>query len=152
MEIGKESAERGLLGKVSSSCLTPPAACNGRSWGEQGWDRLLFTVRDLIARRFHYLCTNVTFSSDQGAPQPLAARLARSQTIVQKVFSQSGLSGPREVNRGTEIRQYARDIKKQRRVTNTKQLTVQHSGRGYNVLTDIKYLIDFRGAISCIYY
>lgn len=83
--------------------------------GGQGGDRLLFTVRDLIARRFHYLCTNVTFSSDQGAQQPLAAWLASSQTIVQKVFSQSGLPGQTEVSRGTERLQYAKDIEKQRR-------------------------------------
>lgn len=98
--------------------------------GEQGGDRLLFTVRDLIARRFHYLCTNVTFSSDQGARQPLAAWLASCQTIVQKLFSQSGLPGQTEVRRGTERLDYAKDIKKQRRVTNTKLLTVQHSARG----------------------
>lgn len=88
----------------------PPAAGNGRRWREQGGDRLYFTVRDLIARRFHYLCTNVTFSSDQGARQPLAARLASRQTIVQKVLSQSGLPGQTEVRRGTERLQYAKDI------------------------------------------
>lgn len=147
MEIGNESAARGPAGKVSSLCLTPPAAGNGRRWG--GGDRLLFTVRDLIARRFHYLCTNVTFSSDQGARPPLAARLASSQTIVQKVFSQSGLPGQTEVSGGTERRRYAKDIKNKRRVTNTKLLTVQHSGRGQYVLT---YFIDFTSAISCINY
>ena len=73
----------------------------GDGGGQRG-DRLFFTVRDLIARRFHYLCTNVTFSPDQGARQPLAAWLASSQTIVQKVFSQSGLPGRTEVSRGTE--------------------------------------------------
>lgn len=99
-------------------CLTPPAAENGRRCvcgeGEQGGDRLLFTVRDLIARRFHYLRTNVTFSSDQGARQPLAASLASCQTIVHKVFSQSGLPGQTEVSRGTERLQYAKDIEKQK--------------------------------------
>lgn len=93
---------------------------------------LLFTVRDLIARRFHYLCTNVTFSSDQGARQPLAVRLASCQTIVQKVLSQSELPGQAEVSRGTGRLPYAKDIKKikQRRVRNTKELMVQQSGRG----------------------
>lgn len=93
---------------------------------------LLFTVRDLIASRFHYLCTNVTFSSDQGARQPLAARLARSQTIVQKVLSQSEFLGQAEVSEGTGRLPYAKDIKKikQRRVRNTKELMVQQSGRG----------------------
>lgn len=68
--------------------------------GEEGGERLLFTVRDLIARRFHYLCTNVTFSSDQGARQPLAAGLASSQAIVQKVFSLSGLPWQAELSGG----------------------------------------------------
>lgn len=126
MEIGKDDCSEGPAGKVSSSRLNPPAAGNGRRWREEGGDRLLFTVRDLIARRFHYLCTNVTFSSDQGARQPLAAWLASRQTIVQKVFSQSGLSGQAEVRRGTERLQHAKDIKKQRRVMNMKLLTVQH--------------------------
>lgn len=93
--------------------------------GGAGGDRLLFTVRDLIARRFHYLCTNVTFSSDQGARQPLAVWLASSQTIVQKVFSQSGLPGQTEVRRGMERLLHTKDIKKQRRVTNRKQQMVQ---------------------------
>lgn len=123
MEIGNKNAARGPAGKVSSSRLTPPAASNGRRWREWGGERLYFTVRDLIARRFHYLCTNVTFSSDQGARQPLAARLASRQTIVQKELSQSGLPGQTEVRRGTERLQYAKDM-------NTKERTLQHSGGG----------------------
>lgn len=83
--------------------------------GGHGGDRLLFTVRDLIARRFHYLCTNVTFSSDQGAWQPLAAWLASSQAIVQKVFSQSRLPGQTEVSRGTDRLMHGKDIKKKQK-------------------------------------
>lgn len=105
MEIGKESAARRPAGKVSSLRLTPPPPAAG-----DGGDRLIFTVRDLIARRFHYLCTNVTFSSDQGARQPLAS----SQTVVQKVLSQSELSVRTEVSGGTGRRQNEEDIKKQK--------------------------------------
>lgn len=75
-----EKSERlgGLLGRFHHR-RRPPSAVGG------GGDRLFFTVRDLIAHRFHYLCTNVTFSSDQGARQPLAARLASCQAIVQPI-------------------------------------------------------------------
>ena len=100
--------------------------------GGGGWggEEPHYPVRDLFAPNFHSLCPNFPFSSDQGARQPLAAWLASCQTIVQKLFSQSGLPGQTEVRRGTERLEYAKDIKKQRRVTNTKLLTVQHSGRG----------------------
>lgn len=145
MEIGKQSAAKGPAGMVSSSCLTPPCCWEWQEMGGAGGDRLLFTVRDLIARRFHYLCTNVTFSSDQGARQPLAVWLASSQTIVQKVFSQSGLPGQTEVRRGMERLLHTKDIKKQRRVTNRKQQMVQRlNGAWRAALTDIKQFIDFR--------
>lgn len=83
--------------------MTPPAAGNGRIQRERRGDRLFFTVRDLIACRFHYLCTNVTFSSDQGAQQPLAGRMANCQAIVQKAFSQSELPGQAEVRGGRKV-------------------------------------------------
>lgn len=75
---GKSERLGGLLGRFHHRGR-PPSAAGG------GGDRLFFTVRDLIARRFHYLCTNVTFSSDQGARQPPAARLASCQAIVQPI-------------------------------------------------------------------
>lgn len=91
--------------------MTPPAAGNGRIQRERRGDRLFFTVRDLIACRFHYLCTNVTFASDQGAQQPLAGTMANCQAIVQKAFSQSELPEQAEVRGGKEGTQCAEDIK-----------------------------------------
>lgn len=65
----------------------PPPPDDGTGW--EAGDRLFFTVGDLIAHRFHYLRTNVTFTSNQGARRALAALLATSQPGVHKVFSQS---------------------------------------------------------------
>lgn len=106
--LGENRAARGLLGRFHHRARPPSAAGGGRRRRERGGDRLFFTVRDLIARRFHYLCTNVTFSSDQGARQPPAARLASCQAIVQKLRSQSGLPGAdrgEERDRKTSVRQ-----------------------------------------------
>lgn len=124
-EIGKDRP----AGIVSSSCLTPPPLLGiAGEGGRGGGGRLFFTVRDLIARRFHYLCTNVTFSSDQGAWQPLAEELARSQTLVQRAFSQTRVPERTEVSRGTKRQRYGKHTKSHSRVVNTK-LTVQHLGK-----------------------
>lgn len=90
-EIGSAS-ERGErpAGKVSSSRMTPPAAGNGRIQRERRADRPFFTVRDLIACRFHYLCTNVTFSSDQGAQQPPPGNSAQSLQPIRAARADRG--------------------------------------------------------------
>lgn len=142
MKIGKQSAARGLLGWFHHRAWPPLLLGMAGDGGGHGGDRLFFTVRDLIARRFHYLCTNVTFSSDQGAQQPLAAWLAGSQTIVQKVLSQSGLARQTKVIRGTAKPLFAKHIKKQRSRQKLKAHTHTHKIQTRIDSWIIKLIID----------
>lgn len=129
-EKKENRAVKDPAGTDSSPCLTHqhaphPRCWEGRRWGEKGGKGLFFTVRDLIARRFHYLGTNVTFSSDQGARRPPAARRVRSQ---------SQLSGPTEVpaqvhSRGRPpLRQLPSNSMRYHSKTNIRRVRLEHSG------------------------
>lgn len=136
------SGSGGLLGRFHHRGR-PPSAAGG------GGDRLFFTVRDLIAHRFHYLCTNVTFSSDQGARQPPAARLASCQAVAQK-----GCSKPKEE---PVVGGVGGGGSEERRVTGTRLLlTPQLPGRGCEAArlrgrtpSPVRRLIDFRCDFMC---
>lgn len=93
----------GPAGTVSSS--PPPPLLMG--WGEGGGrgDRLFFTVWDLIAHRFHYLRTNVTFTSDQGQGR----RWQPARLQCRKYSANQSTHGRQR--RGTARLEHAKDVK-----------------------------------------
>lgn len=72
-------------------------------------ERLHFAVGDLIVQGFHYLCTNVTFASDQGQRQ----RLFYGTVLRHRIYKHAHTKLQSEKDRKTSERQPSVSVKGQ---------------------------------------